>query len=107
MNLGFRIPALDFETRLDIWGKMLDSLPDTTDAKLLPERARKRWAEFELNGRQIRNVVHSARLLAKEPMTGRLTVENIDDAINDAVNFMKMIEGEKKDMELRTMSHWS
>lgn len=98
---------MDFETRLDIWNKMLDNLPNTTDTKLLLPDDRKRWADFNLNGRQIRNVIHSARLLANEPMSGKLTVKSIDDAINDAVNFMKMIEGEKQDMELRTMSHWS
>lgn len=86
---------------------MLGSLPETTNAKDFWPEDCKKWAKVELNGRQIRNVIHSARLLAEPPMSGTLTVANIDAAIKDAVNFMKMIEGEKKDMELRTMSHWS
>lgn len=85
---------------------MLKNIPNT-DTKSLSGKDCVKWAQFKLNGRQIRNVIHSARLLGKEPMSGRLTAESIDDAINDAVNFMEMIEGEKEDMELKTMSHWS
>lgn len=86
---------------------MLNDLPSSNGTNLLDEDEIKNWAKERLNGRQIRNVIHSARLLALPAMDGAVTSENIDDALKDVVSFMGMIEDEKKEMDLKYMSHWS
>lgn len=109
VNLGFRLPELDSDTRLQIWRKMLGDLPPSNGTQRLIDNksALRKWAEEPLNGRQIRNVIHSARLLASPPITGQIKEHHIEDSLQDVVHFMAMIDEEKRDMELKYMSHWS
>lgn len=85
---------------------MLGELPESYGARWLirDEKVMTRWAATSLNGRQIRNVIHSARLLAN---TGRITADSIDACLRDVEDFINMIDNEKQEVELRHMSHWS
>lgn len=86
---------------------MLEELPESYGARWLirDQKVMTRWASKPLNGRQIRNVIHSARLLATKK--GTITANSIDDCLRDVEDFINMIDKEKQEVELRHMSHWS
>ncbi|KAH8202679.1 hypothetical protein TruAng_003165 [Truncatella angustata] len=109
VNFGMKFPTLDSKTRLQIWEKMLGDLGDSNNADLLnlEKDTLKEWAMKPLNGRQIRNVIYSARLLADPPMTGQITKAGIKQCLADVTNFMDMIQEEKKAVEMDYMSHWA
>ncbi|KAI1458870.1 P-loop containing nucleoside triphosphate hydrolase protein [Annulohypoxylon moriforme] len=108
VNLGMAFPGLDSDTRLKIWQKILGDPDGSDDAYwLLKDRQTlDEWATRPLNGRQIRNVVYSARLLAQSSES-QLKKEHIEDCLRDVMNFMDMIKEEKKTIEMNYMSHWS
>ncbi|KAH6660285.1 P-loop containing nucleoside triphosphate hydrolase protein [Truncatella angustata] len=91
VNFGMKFPTLDSKTRLQIWEKMLGDLGDSNNADLLnlEKDTLKEWAMKPLNGRQIRNVIYSARLLADPPMTGQITKAGIKQCLADVTNFSK------------------
>ena len=95
VNLGMAFPELDYTTRLKIWKKVLDEAKDKSGGVhelLKQERALEEWANKPLNGRQIRNVIHSARLLTNsesESKSGILTKKVIDECLQDVISFSK------------------
>ena len=91
VNLGMEFPELDSATRLQIWKQMLKELGSSSGADWLlgEEQALRNWASKPLNGRQIRNVIYSARLLADPPMIGSLTKKGIEECLQDVINFSK------------------
>jgi hypothetical protein len=91
VNLGIKFPELDSETRLQIWNKILGGLDGSNKADWLigDVHTLKKWATQPLNGRQIRNVVYSARLLADPPIFGKLTREGIEECLQDVIKFSK------------------
>lgn len=109
VSIGMKYPDFDSETRFHLWEKVLNSLPESNQAHWIVEDEKKLrgWAARHLNGRQIRNVIRSAQLLAKPPMTGRLTYADIDKCLQDVMDFMDMIKVEKKNVEMNYMSQWS
>lgn len=106
MNLGFRIPHLDDDTRLQIWKKILKEHPQARSLASKNEIIEK-WAKRNLNGRQIRNVIHSAALMASPPRTGQIKENHIEDSLNDVARFINMIDGEKKEVEQSHLAQWS
>ncbi|KAL1848120.1 hypothetical protein Daus18300_013720 [Diaporthe australafricana] len=110
VNLGIKVPDLDQETRLQIWTRVLEEdingVRREIDKKLLEPI--KRWAEKDLNGRQIRNVVLSARLAAfKGELPIQVLANHIQEALEDVLKFKDMIAEEKQTMEQTYLSQWS
>jgi hypothetical protein len=71
---------------------------------LIPE-----WAKSDLNGRQIRNVISSAALLARSEnnTSPQLKSENINDILKDTIAFIKIIKDEKDKVEMQFLPQWS
>ncbi|KAK7744040.1 hypothetical protein SLS62_010340 [Diatrype stigma] len=107
VNLGVRFPELDHEIRLQIWQKLLGESGASSLNLRADGQALEKFAEIQLNGRQIRNVIYSARLLADPAISGPLTKAEIDKSLKDVINFMDMIKEEKHVVEMNHMSHWS
>ncbi|KAJ0114039.1 P-loop containing nucleoside triphosphate hydrolase protein [Diaporthe amygdali] len=103
VNLGIKIPDLDRGTRLSIWRNVLGEKINKAGKLLKNQNLMKKWAGEDLNGRQIRNVVFSARLMA----SGDMQEEHISDALEDVVTFKSMIDEEKVAMEKNYMSAWT
>ncbi|KAI0378642.1 hypothetical protein F5Y04DRAFT_290814 [Hypomontagnella monticulosa] len=106
VNLGMAFPELNSETRLHIWKKILEPL-NGAHWLIDDTSTMAKWASKPLNGRQIRNVVYSAELLADPPLGGRITQEGIEECLQDVKKFIDMIKDEKKTVEMNYMSHWS
>ncbi|KAI0844148.1 hypothetical protein F5Y00DRAFT_266876 [Daldinia vernicosa] len=108
VNLGMAFPELEYETRLQIWKSIFSQDDDANAAIWLSdskETTLRKWATKPLNGRQIRNVIYSARLLGDSG--GKITENGIEDCLRDVINFMDMIEKKKKENDMSYMSHWS
>ncbi|KAK0619674.1 hypothetical protein B0T14DRAFT_519665 [Immersiella caudata] len=84
IHLTIDYPALDLESRVYVWRTFLRSQmgdaqgPD--DAGALSEEDLKALAEHKLNGRQIKNIVKTAWLLAKQNKKP-LTLENLQTVL--------------------------
>jgi len=74
---------LDLEKRREIWSKFIkrSNLPLNADD----------FAEHDLNGREIRNVLHAAQTLAKSKYEN-ITTEHVKNVIN-------IVQGFQKDMK--------
>lgn len=71
IHLTINYPKLDHSSRLHIWRTFVSLGAAAGSANELGEESMLRLAEVELNGRQIKNVVKTARLLAsgdKKPL---------------------------------------
>ncbi|CAG8607537.1 5732_t:CDS:2 [Racocetra fulgida] len=78
VNMFLHYPKLDLNGRRQIWSKFIKraDLPLNADD----------FADYDLNGREIRNVLHAARLLAKNK--GKtLSAENVIDVISIVQEF--------------------
>ncbi|KAI3391834.1 hypothetical protein diail_6711, partial [Diaporthe ilicicola] len=64
IHLTINYPKLDQKSRLHIWRTFVSLAAETGSSSGLDEESMLRLAESELNGRQIKNVVKTARLLA-------------------------------------------
>ena len=69
MTLG--LPSLDRTRRTEVWSIFLDdmarkSVVDTTQLTALQTLVRDEWSKENLNGRQIRNAVRTAMLVAEK-----------------------------------------
>lgn len=90
VNLGMAFPELNSETRLQIWKKILGDLGGSNAAWLSEdEQQLRKWAKKPLNGRQIRNVVYSARLLSGST-EGNITAEGVENCLDDVIKFSKI-----------------
>lgn len=110
VNLGIKIPDLVTDTREEIWNRVLkeEELGDIEFSEGERKAIVRRWAEEELNGRQIRNVAHSARLMASlRPGPVRVRKNDIDQAVKDVLGFKSMIAEEKVSMEQKYLSQWT
>jgi hypothetical protein len=92
IQLALHYPALDENSRFEVWSNFLDSLSDggeqaNFDAikKKLPMLAR-----HTLNGRQIRNTVNTARQLARYKKE-TLQYSHIDQALEVVDEFEKYV----------------
>lgn len=103
------LPGLDEQTRSNIWYQLLKSLPKSNKPSWMNEEADipSGWKERDLNGRQIRNVIQSACLLATPPVTGEVKKKEVESALKDVVGFMDMIKSEKKNVESNHLAQWS
>lgn len=110
MNLGIKIPDLVPDTREKIWNRTLkeEQLGDIEFLEGDRKAVVRKWAEEELNGRQIRNVAHSARLMASlRPGPVTVRKDDINQAVEDVLGFKSMIAQEKVSMEQKYLSHWA
>lgn len=98
VNLGFRIPPLDPNTRLDIWKQGLSKTEGDELEKSLQE-----WKKHDLNGRQIRNIIYSSRLLTTDSSSTQEAKKNLEDSIEDVMKFKQMIQDEQ---EKEKASQW-
>lgn len=64
IHLTINYPKLDHKSRLHIWRAFVDLAAEAGSLSELDEENMAKLAESELNGRQIKNVVKTARLLA-------------------------------------------
>lgn len=103
VNLGLKIPSMDESTRLKIWKQKFQFSKDVTK-NLAKDFAT--WARHELNARQIRNVAHSARLIAGKSASDEVWRTSVEAAIADVMSFTKMIEQEKENEAMRGLGGW-
>jgi len=75
IHLSLTYPELKHESRLKVWKSFIQSLHVDTSA--MTDDEMRRLAEKELNGRQIKNVVKMAALLAADN-GGKLKPEDLD-----------------------------
>lgn len=72
--------------RLQIWKKLLGEFGGSS---LIDGQDLEEFAENQLNGRQVRKVIYSARLLANLPISGPLSKAEIDKSLKDVINSSK------------------
>ena len=97
IQLAIEYPKLKMSGRREIWRGFIDSLRDSSDFLNIEELEGKleSLADHELNGRQTRNIIKTARQLArykKEP----LAYIHVDEAINVAselANYVARVRG--------------
>lgn len=88
--------------------KILESLPKRAEAKWISEEDIDEWAKYLLNGRQIRNIIHSALLLAELQGSSGLKPKQIEECIKHTNQLMEIIKREKKKVEMEYLpSQWS
>ncbi|KAK4214935.1 Fidgetin-like protein 1 [Rhypophila decipiens] len=122
IQLALHYPALDMPGRRKIWTNFLDMLEDQThpSSTMADGMAKKRWSEkvnvedikahmdelagYELNGRQIRNALTTARQLSlfEESV---LDWEGLKGAIDVAGDFTRYLEGVNRDLDDRELGH--
>lgn len=88
IQLALRYPDLDEQQRREIWGnffQMLRRTKERIDFEDLEMNVRK-LSEVEINGRQIRNAITTARHLAKF-RNERLVYKHVQDAIAAVIKF--------------------
>lgn len=67
IHLNIHYSSLDFAIRLHIWGPFaLPSISENAGQSALCEKDLTVLAQAEINGRQIKNIVKAARLLARQ-----------------------------------------
>lgn len=70
IHLTLEYPALDEQSRLHVWRNFMEPADHAAAAVVhgsnLSDEHLARFAKVKLNGRQIKNVVKTARLLAKQ-----------------------------------------
>lgn len=97
-----QFPALSREDRKTIWKDFINDITMLSAYKRELLEAINTWAEAEVNGRQIRNVITMAQNLALSGgLDGRLTCAHIDDILNVTLEFSshnrKSVAKKKKD----------
>ncbi|KAM7217128.1 Fidgetin-like protein 1 [Rhypophila decipiens] len=122
IQLALHYPALDMPGRRKIWTNFLDMLEDQThpSSTMADGMAKKGWSEkvnvedikahmdelagYELNGRQIRNALTTARQLSlfEESV---LDWEGLKGAIDVAGDFTRYLEGVNRDLDDRELGH--
>ena len=119
VTLGIRFEDMGRETRGKIWRKLLeelddpkrdvkDRLGDGVKSKLLDQVERWSGEEYSLNGRQIRNVVNSAWLLARHGGIARtLDATAIQASLDSVMQFVRMIKIEKERERDSYLEKWS
>jgi AAA+ superfamily predicted ATPase len=96
------------DERRQIWQKLLERVP-IKRSDTFPKAPKDSWVDKELNGRQIRNIISSAILLAKSrncdvPI---LLETDIEDMLTDTMGFITIISEEKARVENDFLSQWS
>ncbi|KAI1763456.1 hypothetical protein GGR53DRAFT_497613 [Hypoxylon sp. FL1150] len=90
VNLGMAFPELNPETCLQIRRKKLGDLGTSNVAWLCEdEQQLRKWRRRSLNGRQIRNVVYSARLLSGSA-DAKTTIEGIENGLESIIKLRKI-----------------
>jgi hypothetical protein len=83
-----------------IWKSLLKTvLVDVTDVdKVVIERELPSLSEYSLNGRQIRNTLRLATILALDDLSsgGKVQLKHVKDAMREALQFQEFFEGAKK-----------
>jgi len=108
ITLGIKFPKLEASTRKRIWKKILGGEKKRTGLGLNESNENEKlseWAAKELNGRQIRNVIRAALLLAQEA-GNVLTSDLIDECLDNVVGFMNIIQEEKDMVRKGYMAQW-
>ncbi|KAI1129276.1 P-loop containing nucleoside triphosphate hydrolase protein [Nemania abortiva] len=81
IHLAIDYPSLSLESRLHVWKTFLGLQGDSTRyASKLKEEHLEILAKYDLNGRQIKNIVKTARLLAKQ-QRAPLSMEHIEKVL--------------------------
>lgn len=98
MALGYEefVPS----QREKIWKSLLSAvLVDLTDVdRVVIEKALPKWSEYNLNGREIRNTLTLAGLLALDDLSseGKVKKKHIENALGEALQFQDFFEDAKK-----------
>ncbi|CAG8784206.1 1441_t:CDS:2, partial [Gigaspora rosea] len=95
VNMFFHYPKFNREKRKEVWTRFLNK----TQMKLNAED----FIDFELNGREIRNVLHAANLLAKNQNI-ELTADIVMKAIKNIHYFHEERRIEAKGVEFNSLS---
>ncbi|UKZ73420.1 hypothetical protein TrVFT333_001067 [Trichoderma virens FT-333] len=104
IQIGISFSSMSSDTRAKVWTQLLtlngrDKLIGLEGLKKVQDELSK----YELNGRQIRNVLNVAEGLAfQEPgaKKDKLTYEHIEEAVRAATEFQKLLEESKSMMKL-------
>ncbi|KAK1753648.1 P-loop containing nucleoside triphosphate hydrolase protein [Echria macrotheca] len=108
VTVGIRFPKMDRDQRVKVWQKLLEPPAKKlwgSDALITTKERLGRWADRELNGRHIHNVINSAQILTRggDPRKPSELIENCLDAVT---GFMNMIKQEKEDERKSYLSNW-
>lgn len=104
--MAIKFETMTEETRRQIWADMFENMRDLQQRQLedLKKLVKSDWAKLDLNGRQIRNVVWNARILADKK--GCDLKVSIDEVLDDTKLFLKQIDNAKKDEERKLLGDW-
>lgn len=102
IQIALHYPELTAEKRQEIWHNLLNSdLIDCTDEdKAIFEDHLPQLAEYQLNGRQIRNTLKLSGFAAAADLRsdGKVKLKHIRSALHDTMSFQEYFEDGKKDM---------
>ena len=103
IQVAISYSELSKKQRQDIWGSLLDSdlIDCTEEDKAIIEGHIEDFAEYQLNGRQIRNTLKLSAFAATADMVSdrKVQVKHIKKALIDAVKFQEYLEEGKKDLK--------
>ncbi|GFP51899.1 hypothetical protein TASIC1_0001005100 [Trichoderma asperellum] len=103
IQIGISFQSMTPKIRAEVWTQLLTL--NGRDKILGPEALRSiqtKLSKYELNGRQIRNVLNVAEGLAFQEYgeEGKLEYRHIEEATKAAAEFQKMLEESKSMMKL-------
>lgn len=109
IQIGIGFKSMTSDIRAKVWTRLLTL--NGRDEMIGPEALRKVQTElskYELNGRQIRNILNVAEGLAfqEDRQKARLKYSHIKEATKAAAEFQKMLEESKSTMKLE-QSVWA
>lgn len=92
IQLALHYPPLDEKGRLEVWGNFIAMLKEDGDDVNYDEINKKLrfLAHYEVNGRQIRNTINTARQLARYKQE-TLRYKHVDQAIRNVIEFEKYV----------------
>lgn len=103
IQIALHYPELTAEKRQEIWHNLLNSnlIDCTEEDKDIIENCLPQLAEYQLNGRQIRNTVKLSGFAAAAEFLsdGKVKLKHIKSALEDTLAFQGYIDDGKKDMK--------
>lgn len=103
IQIGISFQSMTPETRAEVWTQLLSlNGRDKILGSEALENIQTTLRKYELNGRQIRNVLNVAEGLAFQEYgeEGKLKYRHIEEATKAAAEFQKMLEESKSMMKL-------
>lgn len=98
MALGYEdfVPSQRERIWKSLLGVVLRDLADVD--RVIIEKALPRWSEYTLNGREIRNTLTLAGLLALDDLSseGKVKIKHIEQALSEVLQFQEFFEDNKK-----------